>query len=160
MKQKPTTCRGILSIAKQIFDPFGLVQPHALPVKRLVQQLCEMNLGWDDSIPGDLDSSLPPDVFFQADEYRRFWRAVQLLADLFWRRWMKEYLPLLQRRQKWLQPQRNLKVGDLVLVCDEHAIVEETFPDRDGTVRRVRVRTASTEYLRDVRKLCLLEASD
>jgi len=160
LKQKPATRRGILSIASQIFDPFGSVQPHALPVKRLVQQLCEMNLGWDDSIPGDLDSSLPPDVFFQADEYRRFWRAVQLLADLFWRRWTKEYLPLLQRRQKWLQPQRNLKVGDLVLVCDEHAIVEETFPDRDGTVRRVRVRTASTEYLRDVRKLCLLEASD
>jgi len=111
---------------------------------------------------------LPPDVFFQADEYRRSWRAVQLLADLFWRRCMKEYLPLLQRRQKWLQPQRNLKVGDLVLVCDENskrgacpkAIVEETFPDGDGMVRRVRVRTASTEYLRDVRKLCLLEASD
>jgi len=120
---------------------------------------------------GSLDSSLPPDVFFQADEYRRSWRAVQLLADLFWRRWMKEYLPLLQRRQKWLQPQRNPKVGDLVLVCDEHSKrgawpkaiveeVEETFPDGDGTVRRVRVRTASTEYLRDVRKLCLLEASD
>ena len=135
-----------------------------------MQQLCEMNLGWDDSIPEDLDSSLPPDVFFQADEYRRSWRAVQLLADLFWRRWMKEYLPLLQRRQKWLQPQRNLKVGDLVLVCDEHskrgawpkAIVEETFPDGDGTVRRARarIRTASTEYLRDVRKLCLLEARD
>jgi len=51
---------------------------------------------------GNLDSSLSPDVFFQAGEYRRSWRAVQLLADLFWRRWMKEYLPLLQRRQKWL----------------------------------------------------------
>ena len=101
---------------------------------------------------------------FQVDEYRRSWRAV--LTDLFRRRWMKEYLPLLQRRQKWLQPQRNLKVGDLVLVCDENskrgawpkAIVEETFPDGDGTVTRV--RTVSTEYLRDVRKLCLLEASD
>jgi len=117
---------------------------------------------------GSLASSLPPHVFFQADEYRRSWRAVQLLADLFWRRWMKEYLPLLQRRQKWLQPRRNLKVGDLVLVCGENskrgawpkAIVEETFPDGDGTVRRVRVRTASSEYLRDVRKLCILEASD
>ena len=82
-------------------------------------------------------------MFFQADEYCRSWRAVQLLADLFWQRWVKEYLPLLQRRQKWLQPQRNLKVGDLVLVCDEHAkraawpkaIVEETFPDGDGMVR-------------------------
>jgi len=79
---------------------------------------------------------------------------------------MKEYLPLLQRRQKWLQPQRNLRVGALVLVCDKNskrgawpkAIVEETFPDGDGTVGRV--RTASAEYLRDVRKPCLLEPSD
>ena len=70
---------------------------------------------------GSLDSSMPPSVFFQADEYRCSWRAVQRLADLFWRRWMKEYLPLPQRRQKWLQPQRNLKVGDLVLVCDENS---------------------------------------
>ena len=32
LKQKPATRRGILSMASQIFDPFGLVQPHALPV--------------------------------------------------------------------------------------------------------------------------------
>jgi len=44
-------------MASQIFDPFGLVQPHALPVKRLMQQLCEMNLGWDDSIPEDLEAT-------------------------------------------------------------------------------------------------------
>ena len=114
---------------------------------------------------GSLDALLPPDVF-PSGRIPPFLERVQLLADLFWRRWMKEYLPLLQRRQKWLQPQRNLKVGDLMLVSDEHAkrgawpkaIVEETFPDGDGTVRRV--RTASTDYLRDVRKLCLPEASD
>jgi len=45
LKQKPATHRGILSMANQIFYPFGLVQPHALPVKRLMQQLCEMELG-------------------------------------------------------------------------------------------------------------------
>ena len=117
---------------------------------------------------GSVDALLPPDVF-PSGRIPPFLERVQLLADLFWRRWMKEYLPLLQRRQKWLQPQRNLKVGDLVLVCDEHSkrgawpkAIVEIFPDGDGTVRRVRVRvrTASTEYLRDVRKLCLLEASD
>jgi len=65
----------------------------------------------------------------------------------------------------WLQPQRNLKVGDLVLVCDKlearrlaKSHIRRNLTDGDGTVRRV--RTASTEYLRDVRKLCLLEASD
>jgi len=32
---------------------------------------------------GSLYSSLPPDMFFQADEYSRSWRALQLLADFF-----------------------------------------------------------------------------
>jgi len=39
------------------------------------------------------------------------------------------------------------------------ALVTDTFPDQDGIVRRVRVRTAASTYLRDVRKLRLLEAS-
>ena len=45
---------------------------------------------------------------------RRRWRQVQYLANLFWSRWIKEYLPFLQSRQKWLMPKRNL--SDIVLV--------------------------------------------
>ena len=37
------------------------------------------------------------------------------------------------------------------------AIVEESFPDRNGQVRRVQVRTANGTLDRDVRKLCRLE---
>ena len=74
---------------------------------------------------------------------------------------------MLQFRQRWLQPSRNLRVGDLVLMRAEavrrgnwpKALVTDTFPDQDGIVRRVRVRTAASTYLRDVRKLRLLEAS-
>jgi len=40
------------------------------------------------------------------------------------------------------------------------AIVTETFPDSDNVVRRVRVKTVASTYVRDVRKLCLLKASD
>jgi len=52
-------------------------------------------------LTGTLDSCLPADVFIEADGFRRSWRSVQLLADCFWKRWVKEYLPLLQHRQKW-----------------------------------------------------------
>ena len=37
------------------------------------------------------------------------------------------------------------------------SLVQEVFPDSDGVVRQVIVRTASGTYRRDVRKLCLLE---
>ena len=65
------------------------------------------------------NSCLPPDVFKGHDKYGKCWRQAQCLADSFWKRWMKEYLPALQARQKWCVPCRNFTVGDLVLVADE-----------------------------------------
>ena len=90
------------------------------------------------------DVVLPPGLFNKEDSLsRRRWRQVQYLADLFWRRWSKEYLPLLQLRQKWLKPKRNLAVGDVVLVSTEAlhrnswplGRIVETFPDKRGFVR-------------------------
>ncbi len=43
--------------------------------------------------------TLPPGAFVKQDLYRRRWRQVQYLADVFWCRWLKEYLPALQQRQ-------------------------------------------------------------
>lgn len=111
--------------------------------------------------------SLPLGIFLNGDKFNKRWRQAQWLANTFWKRWIKEYLPALQERQKWTVTQRNLKQGDLVLMVDERrsrgqwplAIVEETFPDRHGSVRQVSVRTATSRFVRDVRKLCLLEAS-
>jgi Pao retrotransposon peptidase len=34
-----------------IFDPLGLVSPFIFPAKRLLQELCRKNIGWDDKIP-------------------------------------------------------------------------------------------------------------
>ena len=109
--------------------------------------------------------ALPPGLFKKEDLLsHRQWRQVQYLADLFWRRWSKEYLPLLQLRQKWVKPKRNLAVGDVVLISTEASHhnswplgrIVETFPDKRGFVRQVRVRTKSAVYERPVEKLCLL----
>ena len=117
-------------------------------------------------LTGSLAPGLAPDVFMDTDGMRSSWRSCQFQIETFWRRWQTEYLQLLQRRQKWLAPQRNLKENDLVLILDESqprnlwpkGIVQEVFPDRDDLVRRVKVRTAfGKTFVRDIRKLCLLE---
>ena len=72
-------------------------------------------------LSGCIAPPLPPNVFIKDDRYRRSWRAAKLLSDCFWQRWLKEYLPLLQQRQKWITPARNLRTGNLVLVSDEHS---------------------------------------
>ena len=119
-------------------------------------------------LTGRTDATLPLGKFIHADGYRKSWRLVGLKADQFWSRWVKEYLPLLQHREKWLVPKRNLRVGDLVLIAGESmtrgqwpkCLIEETFAGKDGLVRSARVRTATSPALiRDVRKLHLLEAS-
>ena len=43
----------------------------------------------------------PPGLFVKEDIYcRKRWRRVQYLADQFWIKWKKEYLPTLQERRK------------------------------------------------------------
>ena len=117
-------------------------------------------------LTGSVCPGLPNDVFLSSDSMRSSWRACQFQADEFWRKWRADHLPLLQRRQKWLAPQRNFKVGDLVFLVEESphrnlwpkGVVEEVLPDRDDIVGRVKVRTADQmTFLRDIRKLCFLE---
>ena len=63
--------------------------------------------------------SLPPGLFQKDEIYsHKRWRQIQHLADIFWRRWIKEYLPTLQERQRWNRPRRNFVIGDIVLVSD------------------------------------------
>jgi len=112
--------------------------------------------------------AISPGVFQAADLYKKRWRVVQYMADQFWQRWLHEYLPELQRRNKWLRASRNLKVGDLILLCDENTprgiwpmgLVQEVFKGGDGLVRSVKVRTKSTTLVRPIVKCVLLEASD
>ena len=46
------------------------------------------------------NSCLPPGVFSSSDSYsKRWWRQAQFLAEVFWKRWVREYLVTLQQRQ-------------------------------------------------------------
>jgi len=110
----------------------------------------------------------PETEFSRKDLYvRRRWRQVLYQGDVFWRRWTREYLPLLQARVKWGKVQRNIVVGDLVLLGEEAprdkwplGRVIEVYPGQDGLVRKVKVKTTLTELVRPVTKLCLLEEAE
>lgn len=42
---------------------------------------------------------MPPGVFEKSDLYlRRRWKQVQYISDLFWKWWIREYLPSIQVR--------------------------------------------------------------
>lgn len=90
--------------------------------------------------------------FDESDLYlRKQWRTAQKLADMYWQRWLREFLPELVRRSKWQAESESLKIGDFVIVVDPASprnvwpkgLVVNVFPGGDGRVRVVEVKTAS-----------------
>jgi hypothetical protein len=86
-------------------------------------------------------------------------------VEQFWRRWVAEYLTTLRQRSKWIETQRSLRIGDLVLIVDNNlprrmwplARVTGVDVGRDGLVRSASVETNSGTFVRPIVKLCLLE---
>lgn len=114
-------------------------------------------------------SLLPPGVFQKDDLYaRQRWKQVQYMANLFWKRWVKEYLPQLQERQKWQTTRRNFVPGDIVVIMDDTAprnswVVEKVIQvvhDERGLVRRIRIRTKINYLDRPITKVCLLQEAE
>lgn len=98
---------------------------------------------------------LPPTNFVENDSMsQKKWRQVQYLADVFWSRWRREYLPLLQERQKWLGVKRSLKVGDYVLVVDQclprniwsTGVIHSVKINSDGFVRSATVKVSRCKH--------------
>jgi hypothetical protein len=50
----------------------------------------------------------------ERDLYKAEWERVQSLSRIFWVRWRKEYLPLLQQSHKWTDVQRDMTKGDVI----------------------------------------------
>ena len=103
----------------------------------------------------------PPGTFDRPDMYlRKRWQRVQYLAEQFWSRWKKEFLPLLNTRQKWLTRNRNLQVNDIVVIGDNDvrgrwklAKVIEASPGEDGLVRRVRLLVGDSQLDHNGRRI-------
>jgi len=107
-----------------------------------------------------------PGSFRPEDVFRKRWRHVQVIAENFWKKFVKFYLPELQRRVKWTDVNPNLKPGDLVMLMDvltprnlwPIGLVQSVDVGRDGLVRSVKVKTKDGVYARPVVKIVLLEA--
>ncbi|XP_058818122.1 uncharacterized protein LOC131685002 [Topomyia yanbarensis] len=99
-----------------------------------------------------------------ADALRSTYKRSQYVSDDLWKRWIKEYLPSLNLRTKWLEESKPLEPGRLVFIVDDNGrngwvrgVVVKVFPGKDGRIRQATVRTAHGEYRRPVAKLALIE---
>ena len=112
------------------------------------------------------NTCLPMGDFTADDHYAtRWWRRAQHVANVFWKRWLREYVQTLQDRPCWRLVRENLKAGDVVLIRDLNAprgqwplgVVTETEVSRDGLVRAVQLRSRGKIVRRPVTQLVNLE---
>lgn len=108
---------------------------------------------------------LPPGRFDKRDLLlKKQWRASQYLADVFWKAWVKYYLPKLSQRPKWWDEGRQLQVDDLVVIADNkeernswpRGRIVKIYPDSKGIVRIVDVKTQQGIYRRPAAKIGVL----
>ncbi|XP_029178658.1 uncharacterized protein LOC114946376 [Nylanderia fulva] len=111
----------------------------------------------------------PPEPFTEINQPGQQcsgWRPLQLMRNHFWQRWryLAEYLAQLQQRSKWLKPNRQLQVGDLVLFKDKLAPptkwllarVVRLHPEQNGLTRVATIRTSASELVQSTNNLILL----
>ena len=111
---------------------------------------------------GRHDASLPQAAYGSSDlPGCRRWRHSQILSDRFWSQFPRQYLPDLQRRQKWRTPTVDLAADQVVMVVDPQlprslwpiGKITKVYPSDDGTVRSADVNIKGTIYTRPVTKL-------
>ncbi|KAJ0177854.1 hypothetical protein K1T71_006727 [Dendrolimus kikuchii] len=99
---------------------------------------------------------------------RKTWFASQALADKFWTRWLREYLPTLAARDDVRRKEERVHVGDVVIIADgllprnvwPRGVVERTYIGPDNVVRSAEVRTKGGIFRRPVRRLIVLTKED
>lgn len=115
---------------------------------------------------GSSSGQKPPGEFSNTDLIsRKSWRKSQHLANTFWQKWVKSYLPTLTRRTKWFANTKAIEIGDIALIVDEKlprnswpkGKIIATQPGRDGAVRKVTIQTKSGIYERPAVKIAVLD---
>ena len=117
---------------------------------------------------GNQATGIPPIVGVDEFDHRKWYVRSQSYANAIWARWIKEYVPALNRRAKWQTPaEHHLKVGDLVWIVEESnprgyyptARIEELQYGSDSVARSAVVSTSSGSLIRPLVKLVPIPAT-
>ena len=117
-------------------------------------------------ILGSSNGSKPPLPFDDSTpSVRKSWKSAQQFADMFWKRWVIEYLPTLTKRSRWYKQTKPLDEGDLVLVADGNnprncwprGRIVKVYRAADNQVRRVTIQTNSGLLDRPTVNVAILE---
>ena len=108
---------------------------------------------------------LPEHDYLSVPENRlTSWKIISRARQDFWKRWYREYLNELQRRQKWLETRGEIKINSIVILMDKNlpcmrwrlGRVMEVHPGEDGEIRVATIKTSNGSIKRNITQLCPL----
>ena len=77
-----------------------------------------------------------------------------MVANVLWEKWLKEYLPVLTSREKWIEKATPLEVGDIVITADPSianswrlGIIETVIKGSQDQVRQVVIRLGKNKVV-------------
>ncbi len=134
--------RPITRVSEDATDTSALTPGHFLILRPLIARSC--------AVVSDKEVNA-----------RSAWKKAQALVNLFWKRWLREYVPNLREFPKWTDKGPNIQEGDIVLLIESNSVrgqwptgrVEKLFPGTDGVVRVVDVKVNGTILRRPIAKL-------
>ena len=110
---------------------------------------------------GRSSNESPPLDYTEDDRFCSRLSYVSTVETTWWKKWVKEVLPTLLPYTRWRKQQKNLSVGDVVMMwytgnMKDHyrlARIVEVFPDQKGLVRTVRVKYRK-KNMKEPRTVC------
>ena len=109
-----------------------------------------------------------PQIVYPKEELlsRRRWKHAQVLADHFWARFIRLYLPGLQARPKWQSSPADVTEGSVAMIVDPQlpralwptGHIVKVHPSPDGHIRSADVKVKDRTYTRPVARLVILPA--
>lgn len=104
-------------------------------------------------------------VEFDGATLRKNFCLSQVMANIFWKRWITDYLPDITKRTKWFCPTKPIAIGDIVIIVDQRlprncwpkGKVIATCPGKDLQIRSATVRTSNGVYERSTANLAVLD---
>ena len=151
-----THLRRIISDIKLTFEEFTTVLTQieaVLNSRPLAPMPCDDD-GIEALTPGHFLVGKPLEALPDpSDSYRpvsllRRWHLCQSLVRHFWKRWSTEYLHTLRHYKKWHSINKNLQVGDILVLQEDNRLplkcplrrIVEVHPSKDGLVHVVQVQ--------------------
>ena len=148
------TILGTRCLMDEVLKTFCLVEHarNARPLTPVSANPSELGAITPNHFLGNQATAIPSIVGVDEFDHRKRYARAQSYANTIWSRWIKEYVPALNRRSKWQTPaEQQLKTGDLVWVVEETnprghfptARITELRYGSDSIARSAVVRTST-----------------